>query len=110
MDIFGAIEASCWGLARRRRIFSPELCSRAANLVLRIAPGCPGALRAAQDPARQRAAGAGKARRRRNGAKTIFLNTRLLALTYLRYIVAGEIAGDWGNFGCAGALRIWHVY
>ena len=36
--------------------------------------------------------------------KTSFLNTGQLALAYLRYIVAGGIAGVWTKFGRLGAL------
>ena len=36
--------------------------------------------------------------------KTSFLNTGQLALAYLRYVVAGELAGAWAKFGGLGAL------
>ena len=44
-----------------------------------------------------------KEHQRRKSAKMSFLDPRLLALRYLRYIVAGEVAGAWKNFGGRGA-------
>ena len=35
--------------------------------------------------------------------ETSFLNTGQLALAYLRYIIAGELAGAWGKFDGLGA-------
>ena len=55
--------------------------------------------RALQDPAGRRAAEAERARRRRNSAKSIFTNSGLLDLAYLRYVIAGEIAGAWAEIG-----------
>ena len=59
---------------------------------------------ALQDPARKKAFEAEKSRQRRNALKTSFLNTGQLALAYLRYIVAGELAGYWAEFGGLGAI------
>ena len=57
-------------------------------------PKLGGAPWAPQDPARRRAAGAEKVRQRRSGAQLSFLDTGRLAAPYLRYVVAGEVAGD----------------
>ena len=59
---------------------------------------------APHDPARKRAFEAGGNRQERNAAKPSFLNTGQLALAYLRYIIAGELAGAWNKFGGLGAL------
>ena len=45
-----------------------------------------------------------KSRQRRNAAETAFLNTGQLSLAYLRYIIVGELAGAWAEFGGMGAL------
>ena len=50
--------------------------------------------------AHKRAAEQGKAQRKRDAVCTPFLNTGQLALHYLRYIIAGEIAGAWQKLGC----------
>ena len=47
---------------------------------------------ALQDPAHKRAAEMEKNRQKRNAAKTSFLNTGHVAIAYLRYIAAGELA------------------
>ena len=52
---------------------------------------------------RPRAFGAKRARQRRNGLRTPFLDARLLALHYFRFIVAGEVADARAEYGCAGA-------
>ena len=57
-----------------------------------------------QDPAHKRAIEAERNRQKRNSVKTSFLNTGQLALAYLRYITAGELAGAWSNFGGLGAM------
>ena len=62
---------------------------------------------AIQDPAHGRAYEGEKSRQRRNDVETSYLNTRHLELAYLRYIVAGEIAGAWEKCGGLGALRYW---
>ena len=41
---------------------------------------------------------------RRKSAKTSFLDLRLLALRYLRYVVASEVAGARKNFGGRGGM------
>ena len=64
---------------------------------LRESPG------ASQDPARKRAADAEKARQRRNGVKTSFLNTGQLAPSYLRYV--GAISES-----LQLCSRIWPIY
>ena len=57
-----------------------------------------------QDPAHKRAIEAERNRQKRNAVKTSFLNTGQLCLAYLRYIVAGELAGAWTKFGGLGAM------
>ena len=69
-----------------------------------LPPKLGGAPWAPQVPARKRASGAYKARRRRNDVATRFLQTGQLALPYLRYAASGEIAGACENFGSFGAL------
>ena len=59
---------------------------------------------ALQDPARERASEAEKNRQKGNAVMTSFLNTGQLALVYVRYIIAGELAGGWTKFGGLGAL------
>ena len=59
---------------------------------------------ALQDPTHKRAAESERSRQKRNAVKTSFLNTGQLALTYLRYIMAGELSGAWTKFGGLGAM------
>ena len=58
----------------------------------------------AQDPDYKRARENEKLRQQRNGVKTLFMNSSQLSLAYLRYIVAGEVAGAWDAFGGMGAM------
>ena len=62
------------------------------------APGSP------QDAGSKRAQDGEKLRQRRNYVKTSCQIAGQLALSYLRYIVAGEVAGTWVNFGGFGAI------
>ena len=57
-----------------------------------LAPKLGGGPWASHGPARKRAFEAEKNRQKRNDVKTSFLNTGQLALAYLRYIIAGELA------------------
>ena len=59
---------------------------------------------APQHPPRKRGAEAEQPRLRRYDVNTSTLNAEQLALSYLRFMVAGEIAGPRGNFGGFGAL------
>ena len=58
----------------------------------------------AQDPDYKRACENEKLRQQRNGVKTLFMNSPQLSLAYLRYIIAGEVAGAWDAFGGMGAM------
>ena len=62
---------------------------------------CP---RSSMDPDYKRACENGKTRQQRNGVQTRFANCPQLALSYLRYIIAGEAAGAWKAFGGMGAM------
>ena len=116
VNIFGAIRAhpplSGVGELLRPRQEAVNLFSEALYGGPKAAPpytpflapklwGDPWAL---QDPAHKRAVEAEKSRQKRNAVKTSFFNTGQLALAYLRYIIAGELAGAWNKFGVLGAL------
>ena len=59
---------------------------------------------ALQGPAHKRAIEAERRRQKRSAVKTSFLNTGQLALSYLRYVIAGDLAGAWTKFGGLGAM------
>ena len=84
--------------AKKLSTFYLMLCAKAVTPVFSVRPPSLTNLEAIhgppQDPASKRAADAEEARRRRSGAETRFLDTGQLALAYLRYVVAGETAGD----------------
>ena len=54
---------------------------------------------APQHPIRRKVKKAGKGHQRRNGGRRAFLSTGQLALHYLRYITAGEVANALPKFG-----------
>ena len=58
--------------------------------------------RASQDPTRKRAAEADRNRRRRNSVSTGVWAAAQVALHYLRYDMANEVAGAWKNSGGLG--------
>ena len=60
--------------------------------------------RVAQDPDCKRACENEKLRQQRNGVQTLFMNSQQLTLPYLRYIIAGEVAGAWEASGGMGAM------
>lgn len=64
-----------------------------------IAPHLHGPPWAPQHPIRRKVKKAGKGRQRRNGGRRAFLSTGQLALHYLRYITAGEVANALPKFG-----------
>ena len=59
---------------------------------------------ATQDPAHRRAAEVERDRRRRDSDRTGFAIPGQLALAHLRYIMAGEFAVAWTEFGALGAM------
>ena len=59
----------------------------------------------AQDPDYKQSCENDQARQPRNGVKTLFMNSSQLTLSYLRYIITGEVAGSWRAFGGAGATQ-----
>ena len=59
---------------------------------------------ATQGPARERAAAGGEVRQRISSVKTGLSDTGQPAHAYLRYVVAGEIAGARAKFGGPGAM------
>ena len=116
VDIFAAIKAngalSGIGELSRPRQEAVNLFPRALHEGSKVRPPYTpflprklgGDPRAPHFPERKGAAGAGRARQRRNDVETSFLMSGQLAPSYLRYIVAGEIAGDWEQFGGSRAL------
>ena len=64
-----------------------------------ITPRLHEAISAPQGPINRRANDAARNRRRRSESTTSFLNMGQLASNYLRFAIAGEVAGAWSNAG-----------
>ena len=116
IDIFGAVNGhpSLYGIGELLRprqegvnIFSQAMYEGSKAIppyIPFVAPKLGEAPWTLQDPAHKRAAETERSRQTRNAVKTSFLNTGQLALSYLRYIIAGELTGAWTKFGGLGAL------
>ena len=111
-DVFAAKMLSGIGELLRPRQVAVGICPKALREggkacpphVPPFPPKTAGAPWAIRDLARGRAAGVEVARQRRNDVMTSVMSTGHLALSYLRYSVAGEFAGAWEHFGGLGAF------